>query len=213
MRRSFAGSSIADPVRNVHDLLRHVWRAKGSCRAGSTGCTSDPHVRPARPPGVATATVREARRRRQRSNAAMSQRQAAARVPTIASNTGCTSVGELLITRRMSAVAVWWLKRLLGLVEQPRVLQRHADVGGDRGQQPLVVGVVRAFGLRALHADHAQARAAHAESARPGTRAPAGRRPWRPARGRCRSASLLMISGLPDWMILLVRPSPYLSGL
>ena len=29
-------------------------------------------------------------------------------VTTIASNTGCTSVGELLITRRMSAVAVWW---------------------------------------------------------------------------------------------------------
>ena len=73
--------------------------------------------------------------------------QAHARCSTMASNTGCTSVGELLITRRMSAVAVWWLKRLLRLVEQPRVLQRDADVGRDRGQQPLVVGVVRALDL------------------------------------------------------------------
>ena len=29
---------------------------------------------------------------------------------TIASNTGCTSVGDSLMTRRMSALAVWWAR-------------------------------------------------------------------------------------------------------
>ena len=65
-----------------------------------------------------------------------------------------------LITRSTSAVAVCCPSASFGLVEQPRVLQRDADVGGDRRQQPLVVGVVDALPLRALHADHALARAA-----------------------------------------------------
>ncbi len=38
---------------------------------------------------------------------AMSQPRRLTAVVTIASNTGCTSVGELLMTRRMSALAVW----------------------------------------------------------------------------------------------------------
>ena len=50
---------------------------------------------------------------------------------------------------------------LLRFVEQPRVLQRDADVGGDRRQQALIVRAVDAFLVRALHADHAQARATH----------------------------------------------------
>ena len=36
----------------------------------------------------------------------------------------------------------------LGLGEQPRVAQGHADVGGDGGQQPLVAFVVHAFARR-----------------------------------------------------------------
>ena len=50
---------------------------------------------------------------------------------------------------------------LLRLVEQPRILQRHADVCRDGGQQPFVIGAVHAFLLRALHADDAEARSAH----------------------------------------------------
>ena len=38
---------------------------------------------------------------------AMSQPRRLTAVVTMASNTGCTSVGELLMTRRMSALAVW----------------------------------------------------------------------------------------------------------
>ena len=43
------------------------------------------------------------------------------------------------------------------------LLQRDADVGGDRAEQPLIVGVVGAFDSRALHADHAERRAGHAD--------------------------------------------------
>ena len=45
-------------------------------------------------------------------------------------------------------------------LEQPRILQRNADVGGDGGKQALVVGSVGTLGARALHADRAEAGAA-----------------------------------------------------
>ncbi|MEO8674911.1 MAG: hypothetical protein ABI569_04985, partial [Casimicrobiaceae bacterium] len=45
----------------------------------------------------------------QRKKPAVSQESSRTAVCTIALNTGRTSVGEPLITRRMSALAVWWL--------------------------------------------------------------------------------------------------------
>src|SRR5439155_15474094 len=52
-------------------------------------------------------------------------------------------------------------ERFPGLVEQARVLQGDAHVCGDGGEQALIVSVVGTFRLRALHADHTKARAAH----------------------------------------------------
>ena len=42
-------------------------------------------------------------------------------------------------------------------------MQRHRDVSGDRGQQALVIGAIKTFDLRALDADHAHTRVAHAD--------------------------------------------------
>ena len=60
---------------------------------------------------------------------------------TTASNTGCTSDGELAMTFRISAVAVCRSSAFLGLVEQPRVLDRdHRLVGEGLYQLELTVG-------------------------------------------------------------------------
>ena len=48
------------------------------------------------------------------------------------SNTGCTSVGDSLITFSTSAVAVCRSQRLLRFVEQPRVLDRDHRLVGER---------------------------------------------------------------------------------
>ncbi len=74
-----------------------------------------------------------------RSSAVRTQDSSRRAVPTIASNTGCTSVGELLITRRMSAVAVWRLKGFLRLVEQARVLDGDHSLVGEGLQQPHLI--------------------------------------------------------------------------
>ncbi len=71
---------------------------------------------------------------------------------TIVSKTGCTSVGELLITRRISLVAVRSRFTSLQLVEQPHVLDRdHRLVGEGLEQRDLVVG--EPAGLAAGHRD------------------------------------------------------------
>ena len=49
----------------------------------------------------------------------------------MASNTGCTSVGDWLITFRMSAVAVRCSSASLGFVEQPHVLDRDDGLVGE----------------------------------------------------------------------------------
>ena len=52
-----------------------------------------------------------------------------------ASNTGCTSDGELAITFRMSAVAVCRSSASLRLVEQPHVFDGDHGLVGERLQQ------------------------------------------------------------------------------
>ncbi len=74
----------------------------------------------------------------------------------IFSNTGFGSAIELLITCSTSAVAVCcssasWVSL------NSRAFCSADRRGRDGGQQPLVVGIVGALGLRALDADHAQA--------------------------------------------------------
>ena len=59
----------------------------------------------------------------------------ARRSRAIASNTGCMSVGELLITRRISRGRGLLLERLLGLVEQAHVLDRDHRLVGERLEQ------------------------------------------------------------------------------
>ena len=62
---------------------------------------------------------------------------------TIASKTGCTSVGELAITRRISAVAVccssasvtWLVPRLSEFLEQPHVLDGDDGLVGEGLEQ------------------------------------------------------------------------------
>ena len=53
----------------------------------------------------------------------------------MASNTGCTSDGEVAITFRMSAVAVCRSSASLRLVEQPRVLDGDHGLVGEGLQQ------------------------------------------------------------------------------
>ena len=53
----------------------------------------------------------------------------------IASNTGCTSDGEMAITFSTSAVAVCRSSASCGLVEQPCVLDRDHGLVGERPQQ------------------------------------------------------------------------------
>ena len=93
---------------------------------------------------------------------------AARRCRTIASNTGCTSVGELLMTLQDLARRGLLLERLLGLVEQPHVLDRdHRLVGEGLEQRDLLVGERRP--RAAQHRDRA-------DRARP--RAASGRETW-----------------------------------
>ena len=67
------------------------------------------------------------------------RRQARCALSTMASNTGCTSDGELAITFRMSAVAVCRSSASLRLVEQPHVLDGDHRLIGEGPQQLDVV--------------------------------------------------------------------------
>ncbi len=58
----------------------------------------------------------------------------------IASSTGCTSVGELEMTRRISLIAVCCVERLLGLVEQAHVVDGDRRLPGKGLQQRHLVG-------------------------------------------------------------------------
>ena len=71
---------------------------------------------------------------------------------TMASNTGCVSVIDPLMTRRISAVAVWRSSASLRLVEQAHVLDGdHRLVGEGRQQRDLLVaGTVRAGAATAI---------------------------------------------------------------
>ena len=51
--------------------------------------------------------------------------------PAIVSNTGCTSVCELLITRRISLVAVCCSRRSCNSVNKPYVLDRDHGLVGE----------------------------------------------------------------------------------
>ncbi len=75
---------------------------------------------------------------------------------TIVTNTGWTSVGEALITRRMSRGRGLARERLLGLVEKTRAFQCHAHAGRDRLQQPQLGVAVGAVALVVLHRQEAQ---------------------------------------------------------
>ena len=101
------GSSMARPVGDVQHGLAERCTRDGSWRRDRSAST----VRTAagRTP-VRGGSVRPAQSvlPSERSSAAQSQaEQSDGAAPTMASNTGCTSVGELLMTRRMSALAVW----------------------------------------------------------------------------------------------------------
>ena len=57
----------------------------------------------------------------------------------MASNTGCTSVGELLMTRRMSALAVWWASAsCVSLNRRAFSIAITAWSAKDRGQRDLL---------------------------------------------------------------------------
>ena len=93
-----------------------------------------------------------------------------------ASNTGCTSVGEPLMTLQHLGGRRLPLQRLLGLVEQAHVLDRDHRLVGEGLQQldwPSAKGPAR----RATddRADHARRRAASARPGRCGSRACARR--------------------------------------
>ena len=76
-----------------------------------------------------------------RGRAACRRRTARAARSAMASNTGCTSVGDSLITRQDLGGGGLPLQRLLRLVEQPRVLDRdHRLVGEGLEQRDLLVG-------------------------------------------------------------------------
>ena len=79
---------------------------EGKSWSGSTG-RRRPTVRMREPSAFSTATCWKVCPS-VRSTVASVQFNRRRPLPTMASNTGCTSVGELLMTRRMSALAVWW---------------------------------------------------------------------------------------------------------
>ena len=72
----------------------------------------------------------------------------------IASNTGCTSVGELAITLRISARGGLPLQRVLRLVEQPHVLDRDDGLVGE-GLHQLDMMFAKRTGLCSRRANHA----------------------------------------------------------
>ena len=91
-------------------------------------------------------------------------RTAARSCRAMASNTGCTSVVELLITLRISAGGGLLLQRLLRLVEQPHVLDRdHRLVGEGLEQRDLLSR--RTARSSAAHDDRADAPCPRAASA------------------------------------------------
>ena len=76
-----------------------------------------------------------ARRRRRTTTPTARRAQQRRRCSTIASNTGCTSVGELLMTLQDLGGRGLPLQRLLGLVEQAHVLDRDHRLVGEGLQQ------------------------------------------------------------------------------
>ena len=93
------------PVRNVQQRLAddHARREVGGGSMGGPDGQSRLISRPASRAAATGENVCSSSRR----SSGRSHESSRSAVLTIASNTGCTSVGELLITRRMSAVAVW----------------------------------------------------------------------------------------------------------
>ncbi len=106
MWRSCSGSSTFDQSGRCSGLHSSSTR-DGKLAAASTGIAPSPSS-PISPAGVAAAcTVKLWPSRRM--TKLESQASSRTAVVTMASNTGCTSVGELLMTRSISAVAVWRL--------------------------------------------------------------------------------------------------------
>jgi hypothetical protein len=80
--------------------------------------------------------------------------------------------------------------RLPRLLEQPRVLERHAHVGRDRGEQPLVALREPPLDLGALHAQHADDLAAGRD-----------RHPQVGLRGAARPLDLELLAPPPDVLV------------
>ena len=137
------GSSASTPVDvvDVHRSRRSRDR-RGRSRASARSAARRSAASRRRMRRAVTATDVQLRRRRCADTIAeLPRRRAALARSAMASNTGCTSVGELadhlqdLGRRRLP------LQRLLGLVEHPRVLDRdHRLVGEGLEQRELLVG-------------------------------------------------------------------------
>ena len=105
MRRSLSGSSMA--VQSGRWSIRPVANTRAGKLSAGSMATSPGLIPMGDPSRVAPATI-DCRFPFRSTTTVRSHASSRTAVPTMASNTGCTLVGEPLITRRMSAVAVWF---------------------------------------------------------------------------------------------------------